>query len=146
MQQVKKAYEQVYALLEANKNKRVNTILPELVELMTAKTNQQTFIKDQDGNVTHVFCYYHKLWEPVAKVEYGKKASNKSTGLNTMCKEGVSNWTKQQRVMKQAKTKLLEDVASGEVPANELQDQLDAIELEAKSIVPRVDGIGSETI
>ena len=45
-----------------------------------------------------------------------------------MCKEGTSLWTKQQREAKKAKEELLNAVAAGEVPADEIQTRLDQIE------------------
>lgn len=131
---IKKAYVEIVELLEANSNKKVSTILPQLMELMTAKVSSKTFMKDEDGNVTHVFCYYHKEWEAVADVPYGAKA-NTATGLNTMCKAGVSAWSKQQRVAKKAKEELLAKVASGALAAEDLQDELAAIEAARTEIV-----------
>ena len=127
---VKKAFVELYEILQANSNKKVSTVLPQLLEVMTSKGGGgvgKTFKKDEDGNVTHMFCYYHKEWEDVTEHEYGKKA-NTATGLNTMCKDGVSKWTKQQREAKKAKEQLLEAVANGEVPADELNDRLSEIE------------------
>ena len=138
---IKKAYAQIAELLEANQNRKVSSIMPELIELMSAKVNQCNYRKDADGNVTHVFCYYHKKWEDVTEVEYGKKASNKTTGLNTMCKEGVSKWTKQQRDAKKAKDTLLEGVANGEVDPYDLQGALEEIELQRQVVVALVGNI-----
>lgn len=142
---MKKQFEEIYAVLEANQNKKVSSIMPELIKLMARKNNASgqanTFIKNEAGEVTHVFCYYHKLWEEVAKVEYGAKA-NTATGLNTMCKEGVSNWTKQQRVKKQKEAALLSKVASGEIAVEDIGTIQAELQEEAKTIIPRADGQG----
>ena len=130
----KKVFVELVALLEANKGKKVSTILPEVMELVSAKVQTKTFRLDDAGNVTEIYCYYHKQWEDVAEVPYGKKASTAS-GLNTMCKEGTSNWTKQQRLAKLAKAKLLDLVASGEVEPGELPERLEEIEEARKVIV-----------
>ena len=127
--QIKKAFVELVALLEANSNKKVATIMPQILELASAKVATSTCYKDEEGNVIAVYCYYHKAWELVANVPYGKKAST-SSGLNTMCKEGTSLWTKQQRLAKVAKEKLLDQVAKGEVEADELTERLEAIEVE----------------
>ena len=110
---IKKDYQLIVEFLEANQNKKVATILEQLRE-MCSQSNTVTFKKDDDGNVTEVFCYYHKRWELVSEHEYGKKASNKATGLNTMCKVGYNQWTKQQSTAKKAKEQLLSRVAAGE--------------------------------
>lgn len=144
---VKKAFVELYTILEANQNKKVSTIMAELLEVMTAKSgggsNGVTFRKDEEGNVTHVFCYYHKKWEAISECEYGAK-KNTATGLNTMCKEGVSNWTKQQRAYKVGKEKLLESLASGAITTEDLPTKLEELEEAKDVIVPREDGHGEE--
>jgi hypothetical protein len=135
MSDIKKAYKEVIELLEANKNKKVSTIMPQLLELVTAKVNTKTFKKDDDGNVTDVFCYYHKEWEELTVVEYGAKKSS-TTGLNTMCKEGVRQWSKQQRDAKKAKDLLLLGVSCGDIASEDLAAELEAIEAIRVSINP----------
>ena len=139
MSNIKKAYAELYSILVENKNKKVSTVLPQLVELMSAKQSQKNFITNDKGEVTHVFCYYHKQWEDVTVAEYGAK-KHSASGLNTMCKEGVSAWTKQQRIKKEAKAKLLEDLAGGNIEQSEVSSKLKDIEESAKAIVTRADG------
>ena len=131
---IKKDYVELVNFLETNKNKKVETIL-DLVREMCSQKVETTFRKDDDGNVTHVYCYYHKVWEDVSQVEYGKKASNKATGLNTMCKVGLNQWSKQQRVAQKEKNELLEKMAKGEVTQEEFTQELDAIELRRNTII-----------
>ena len=131
---IKKDYVELVNFLETNKNKKVETIL-DLVREMCSQKVETTFKKDDEGNVTHVFCYYHKVWEDVSQVEYGKKASNKATGLNTMCKVGLNQWSKQQRVAQKEKNELLEKMAKGEVSQEEFTQELDAIELRRNTII-----------
>lgn len=131
---IKKDYVELVNFLETNKNKKVETIL-DLVREMCSQKVETTFKKDENGNVTHVFCYYHKVWEDVSQVEYGKKASNKATGLNTMCKVGLNQWSKQQRVAQKEKNELLEKMAKGEVTQEEFTQELDAIELRRNTII-----------
>lgn len=131
---IKKDYVELVNFLETNKNKKVETIL-DLVREMCSQKVETTFRKDDEGNVTHVYCYYHKVWEDVSQVEYGKKASNKATGLNTMCKVGLNQWSKQQRVAQKEKNELLEKMAKGEVSQEEFTKELDAIELRRNTII-----------
>lgn len=131
---IKKDYVELVNFLETNKNKKVETIL-DLVREMCSQKVETTFKKDENGNVTHVYCYYHKVWEDVSQVEYGKKASNKATGLNTMCKVGLNQWSKQQRVAQKEKNELLEKMAKGEVTQEEFTLELDQIELRRNTIV-----------
>lgn len=134
MSTIKKDYQELVSFLETNKNKKVETILEKVREMCSSK-NETTFRKDDEGNVTHVFCYYHKVWEDVSQIEYGKKASNKSTGLNTMCKVGLNAWSKQQRVAQKEKNELLTKMAKGEVTQEEFNLELEAIEVRRQTIV-----------
>lgn len=117
---IKKAYEGIIALLELNKEETVASIFDQVVEMASSKTNRSegsTFLKDDEGNVVAIYDYYFKRWMPLIgdlAVDFGAKAGT-STGLNTMCKEGVSNWTKQNSKAKKAKGDLLDKVSSGEV-------------------------------
>ncbi len=140
MTTIKKQFVEIYSILESNTEKKVKTILPDLLKLMESRVQQKTYQRDEDGNITQIFCYYHKEWEDVNEVEYGAKKSNKS-GLASMCKEGVSNWNKQQREMKQAKSKLLDDLASGDLLAEDLAEKMEEIEVAVKAIIP----LGSES-
>lgn len=137
MSNVKKCYEEIATLLEANKAKKISTMLPELMKLMESKSRGSTVRTDEHGNVTEIFCYYHKEWEVIADIPYGAKASSK-TGLNTMCKQGVSNWTKQQRTKKQAEAGLLVQLADGSLAVEDIAQAQEAIAEEAKIIQPYV--------
>jgi len=120
---IKKVFNELNTLLSANKDKLVSELMPQLIELMSAKTasgsNGPTSYKDENGKVIAVFCYYHKKWELVADHEYGAKAGT-TTGLNSMCKLGVNQWTKQQREFKKAQTELLNKLSTGELPIDQL--------------------------
>lgn len=140
---VKKAFQEVVALLEANKNKKVSTIMDQILELVTAKSGGKTFYKDDQGNVIAIYCYYHKQWELVSEVEFGKKKST-ATGLNTMCKQGVSNWSKQQREMSKAKDELFKKVANEEVEASTLTEAL--LELDVTRLAIKDDEQGFDTL
>ena len=140
---IKKAYLGIIDLLEANSSATVDKILPQVIELASTKQAGGTItsVKDKAGNVTHVFCYYHKLCEPVAEVEFGAKASS-STGLNNMCKEGTSNWSKQQRSAKTANANLLTQVATNKLAPKDIEAAQAKIEATRKQITPRNDKIG----
>ena len=129
---IKKDFQLIVEFLEANQNKKVATILEQLRE-MCSQQNTVTFKKDAEGNVTEIFCYYHKRWELVSEHEYGKKASNKATGLNTMCKVGYNQWTKQQAAAKKAKEQLLARVAAGE--ELDIATELELIEAQRQLII-----------
>ncbi len=135
---IKKAYVELIAFLEANKNKKVNTILAEAQAMCESKNSSAsdtgtTFLKDENDEVVAIFCYYFKKWMPLCDVEFGAK-KNTASGYNTMCKEGVSRWTKQQRVAKKANEELLSKVGSGEVAVEDIKEHQEAIEVSRKFI------------
>lgn len=146
---IKKQYESIYAFLEANQTKKVSTILPTLIEMMQSKGGGsdigKTFLKNEEGEVIAVYCYYHKKWELVSVAGYGVKA-NTATGLNTMCKEGVSQWSKQQRTYKKHNDDLLMQVANGELSAEELQPLMHEADEVRKAIEVRDDEHGFNTM
>lgn len=146
---VKKQFEELYALLQANENKKVSTIMPQLIELMSKKSAGggvgTTFYKE-DEEVVAVYCYYHKKWELVSVAEYGKKASNQATGLNTMCKEGVNQWTKNQRDKKLKEAELLTKVATGLLLPEDIASEQAKIAEECSIIIPRQDGHGCDSL
>lgn len=144
MTTIKKDFVAIVELLEANKNKKVDTILAQILEMCTSKNVMKSTVRKNDADeVTHIFCYYHKKWEPIATVPYGNK-SNTASGLNTMCKEGVNSWTKQQRVFKATKAELTDKMLSGELTAEQAKDALTAAEQARDIIVAREDGQGED--
>ena len=145
---IKKAYVDLIKFLEENQNSKVKTIMDGVIQLCSAKSGggkggAQTFIKNDAGEVTHIFCYYHKKWEAVADVEFGTKSTS-PTGLSNMCKEGTSQWTKQFRASKKASEELLDKVSTGEIEPGDIAGIKADIETNRAQIVPREDGHGSD--
>ena len=133
MSNIKKAYQPIMSLLAANMSSTVEDIYEEALALTVAQTGggggkATTFHRDEDGNVVAIRCGYFGLWFLTSEVEFGAKKGSAS-GFNTMCKEGVSLWNKQQTAAKKAKEQLLSDVASGEVDASDIaaiQEEIEA--------------------
>lgn len=130
---VKKSFEEVIKFLEANQNKKVSALLPELLTMCESRKQSSACIKDSDGNVLAIYCYYHKQWEVVADVEYGSKV-NSTTGLNTMCKIGTSMWTKKLNQSKKAKASLIDEVAIGNILPGDIQGHMLDIDSERNKI------------
>lgn len=135
MTNIKTQYQELYTLLETSKNKKVSTVLPELIKLMESKVASKTFITDAEGNVVAVYCYYHKQWELVEHVPYGAKKHSKS-GLNTMCKAGVNQWTKQQKEFKATQLSILDKLTDNELTSEEAKSYLETAEELKSAIVP----------
>ena len=148
MSTIKKAFQPIINILETNTDKKVSAVLEEVIALAAAKTggggrSASTILRDAKGAVTHVFCYYHKMWEDVNVAEYGAKASS-ATGLSNMCKEGTSAWSKQQAAAKKAKEEMLAAVGTGELAPDAITKQLEKVEQARNKIVPREDKHGSK--
>lgn len=145
---IKKVFQDIVSLLEANPESRVRELLPQVQELASAKSagggSATTFHRDEAGNVDAIRCYYHNLWMHPQLGDFGKKAGSAS-GYNSMCKDGQSKWTKQQSVAKKAKDTLLAQVADGSFTGN-IQEEISRIEAEAKAIITREDGYGFATM
>lgn len=135
---IKKAYQEVVEFLQENSDKKVKSIINEVIEMVSAKSGggggkATTFYKDENDVVRAIKCFYHQAWMSPEVIEFGAKASS-ATGLNTMCKDGVSKWTKQQRDFKKGKEEILDmvtsgDLAPGDIPAKvaELEEAKDTI-------------------
>lgn len=139
---IKKAYQEIISTLEANRDSTVEEILPTIIELASAKTGggggkATAHHKGEDGTVLAVRCFYHKKWISPLVVEFGEKKSS-STGLNSMCKDGVSKWTKQQRDYKKGKDALLDQLVAGEIDQVDVQEQMNTLE-EARNTVQPMD-------
>ena len=110
--------------LEINKDKKVSTIRVELQEMLDqlSVSNRplgRTYLVGPDNKVFAIYCYYHKQWELLSEVEYGQKVSS-STGYNTMCKIGVREWTRQQKLIKMIPGEILKLVETGKLDFSEV--------------------------
>ena len=123
---IKKVYVELVELLESNTNKKVSTIMDEVRALCESKTQSKTSLYIDDKLIA-IFCYYHKQWELVDEVPFGKKKSS-STGLNTMCKVGTSLWTKAQSTAKKETANILTLLVDEEIKANEIEGIKEDIE------------------
>jgi len=150
---IKKDYQAVMSLFaQAIELMKTNKVKKSVVEEATTLYNEATFItasKKSNGSGSNstayfdpetrelvaVFCYYHKRWELVSHIEYGKKAGTK-TGLNTMCKEGTSAWTKANRKLQKTRDELTQRMIKGELTSDEFKVEYEAI---TSSIEPHSD-------
>ena len=149
MSTIKKAYKEIVDLLENNRDTKVKHIIDQVIALASAKSSRSegsSYIKDAEGTPVAIFDYYFKRHMPLVgdkAVEFGAKAKT-ATGFNTMCKEGVSHWTKQQKEAKNANTALLSKVASGEIAPDAIVAHQEEIETARKTIAETE--LGFETI
>jgi hypothetical protein len=150
MSATKKVFIPLMSLLNANQDAKVSDILEQAQELTSAKSGgggsrATTFHKDEDGVVVAIRCYYHQKWMDPRVVEFGNKASS-PTGFNNMCKEGVSNWTRQEREAKKANAELLNRIIAGDLDPSDAPAEQEAIEAARNEVAPREDGYGYDTL
>ena len=136
---IKKPYQELVKFLEDNQTMLVGDVLREVYKMTEAKHSGgseigSTFYKNEHGETVAIFCYYFKKWMMVDQVEFGHKASSAS-GYNTMCKEGVRLWTRQQREAKKAKERLLADLSDGTATVEEIPMREAEIEVARKEIL-----------
>ena len=129
---IKKSFQEVVLFLQQNQDKKVSDIIEEVLLMTISKKVAETSRINEKGEL-EVFCWYHKEWENTTLIEYGKKASTES-GLNTFCKVGVNQWTKQQSDAKKSKADLLDEVAEGKVKPSEINKRLAEIELKRNEV------------
>lgn len=132
MASIKKVFVPLMTLLAANQSSTVSALMDQINGLVSAKVGggggrATTFHKSEDGTVVAVQCYYFKLWMDPRLVDFGAKAGS-ATGFNSMCKAGLSAWTKQQSAFKKAKEALLTEVASGAVEPSEIDAKIAELE------------------
>lgn len=127
----------IMTYIEENKNKKVINIQENLNKMLNELTivNRlgRTFLVDDNNKVYAIFCYYHKQWELLSKVEYGSKVSS-SHGYNTMCKIGVREWTRQQKELKLLGNEVLSQLESGSLTIEQVSDYKEKRTLEIKTI------------
>jgi hypothetical protein len=128
---VKKPFADLVKFLEENKDKKISAVLPQVLEMVESKKIESTVRKDVNGKITHIFCYYHKEWEPI---EYFGNKSSSHTGYNTMCKIGVNEWTRRETKFKKDRDALLSQIVSGELKPEQLQSKLEELE-KAKLVI-----------
>lgn len=137
---IKKMYVELVELLEANQDKKVKSILPDVIAMVSAKQARNvgsTFIKNSEGETLAIRCYYFQRWMPLVgdnAVEFGAKKST-ATGYNTMCKDGVSHWTKQNNSAKKAHDALLDRLEAGDLTTDQIPAEKARIEEERRQVV-----------
>jgi hypothetical protein len=139
MASVKKVFQPLMTLLTANQSSKVSALMDQINELVSAKVGggggkATTFHRLADNTVAAVKCYYFQQWMDPRVVDFGAKAGS-ATGLNSMCKAGLSAWTKQQSVFKKAKEALLAEVAAGNVAPAEINDRIAELEQARDAII-----------
>lgn len=127
---IKKAFQSVIAFLESNKDARVSKVLDQVKEMCSAKqgggTTARSFYKVGEA-VVAARCGFFELWFDPTVVEFGKKAGTAS-GLNSMCKLGVNEWTSRNNAHKKGREEAFSQFTDNKITAEEFQTKLREID------------------
>lgn len=138
---IKKVFAPVMAILESNLSASVADIIEQVRAATSAKTGggggkATNFVRNEEGVVTAVKCYAFDKWMDPRLVPFGAKA-NTPTGLNTMCKAGVSVWTQAQAAFKKGKDAVVAQLLANEITSEEAQAKIAELEA-ARTAVPEL--------
>lgn len=126
-----------------------------LSELTKPKVGGSSNIEDYtvlDGDTTtHIFCAYHKQWEPVVvededgEIEELFKTSDKAkNGYERSCIQGDKQWKEQAKVYKASKDAVYVDLLDENVDAAGAKAAIASLDAARATHTPREDGIGSD--
>lgn len=112
----------------------------------SADVNDYT-VFGEDEAVTHIFCTYHKKWEPLLD-EAGEplfKANDKvKNGYERECTEATASWRAESKVFKATKDGAIQDLLDGNIGNDEAKAIIAGAE-EARAVhSDREDGLGVE--
>ena len=140
----KKTFVPIMDILLADTTATIDSVLDQIAPIAAAKQRGATkgesaknHLKDLEGNVVGIRCYYYKRWMPVvgaAAVEFGVKASS-ATGFNTMSKSGQSHWSKQHSLAKRELLNLFDQLEAGELAPEDISSAKQAIEDKRNEVV-----------
>jgi hypothetical protein len=138
---IKKVFAPIMAILESNLSASVADVIEQVRAATSAKTGggggkAVNFVRNEAGIVTAVKCYAFDKWMDPRLVPFGAKA-NTPTGLNTMCKAGVSVWTQAQSNFKKGKDAIVGKLLANELTSEEAQAQIAELEA-ARTATPEL--------
>lgn len=137
---IKKAFQPIMTLLAANMSATVADVYEQVEALVSAKVGgggkASNFVRNSAGEVVAILDYAFKKWVDPRLVEFGPKAGT-PTGLNTMCKAGVSAWTKAQAEFKKGKDAVVAELLAGQISSEDANERIAELEA-AREATPEV--------
>lgn len=121
-------WEKIQEILLSNKaSKKLTSALEELLKPKNGGTSMFPPKLDKDGNITELYCQWHKKYEPVDNF---KTSTKSKTGYHYECKDAEKEWNlyaKEIKAQESELTKLVDKILDGEieqVKAKELSDDI----------------------
>jgi len=150
MTTIKKVFQPIIELLEANKDKRVSAVLNDILSLASVKQTREraseTFLVDATGAVVAIRDFYFKRWMPLVgkkAVEFAAKKGSK-TGLSGLSTIGQSKFNAaKSRALKEEK-ELMDKIISGEIKVENAQAEREAIQSRRETPTPVLDAEGND--
>lgn len=121
MNDIKKGLIELVKLVEARKGKVIDDkFIEDFRYYCVSKKKSSVILLDADDKIVGKFCWYHKKWELFKDNEFGIKSGD-SSGFNSMCKSGVSSWTRSQSAIKKLDAEALKKVKAGKLKINDIE-------------------------
>ncbi len=125
---IKKVFLPIFAILEGHQEHKVKSIMTELLAEMskasTSPSNGAHCIFGEDGAVLAVKDNYFQRWMPLVgddAVEFTPRATAIS-GVNSVCKVGAAQMSRQNTIARKALANLLVDLESGKLAIEDIAD------------------------
>ena len=110
----------------------------------SSDVNEYT-VFNEEGTPTHIFCTYHKTWEPVEDEEGNPlfKTNDKAkNGFVRECIDGTTAWREQAKVYKSTKDSVISDLLDGEIDNDSAKELIADAEAARSVHTAREDGLG----
>ncbi len=131
MTTIKKDFIELVSFLEENKEKKVKTILPTIINMVEAKRGRTPSPECWvDDTLIGKYCTYHDKWEPISQFRQDNEGKYPS-----VCLFGSRARAKAAAAKKASEAALLEKVVSGEVSVEDLPAEKAAIDEQAATVV-----------
>lgn len=147
---IKKVFQEIINLLEANKDKRVSAVLSDVMALASVKQTREraseTYITDTEGKVVAIRDFYFKRWMPIVgkkAVAFSEKKGSK-TGLSGISVLGQSKFSAaKSRAIKEEK-ELMNKLIAGEITVEAAKTEREAIQTRRETPVAVLDDAGED--
>lgn len=137
---VKVAFHGIITHLLDHPDHKVKSITADAIKMCSAKQRTPrvlTHIRNVAGEVVGIKDLYFGRWMPLVgdkAVEFGVKTGS-STGMNPMCKLGLSQWSKQQSKARNDSLAILEDLKNGSLELKDIPKREAEIEAEKNAVI-----------
>ena len=112
--------------------KELGQLLATKERVVHVKINEP--LKDENGNITHIFCVWHKEYEPI---EEFAKSTKSATGVHYECKAASAEWQEYAKRIKHKEaelSKILDSILDGSLSQIEAKAKSDTLKVEIEAM------------